>query len=134
MRVLDLHILMPHERPRRQVALVELRRPPEVLYRPLWLLPQRIVVPDHTAHLGPVLVDAEEVVRELGELDLVLGDVEDVGEHVDVVDAQRVELEDRVELELGAVEVCDRDRDSDQRCRDEVGGSGRGAHRGDGRG
>ena len=63
------------------------------------------MVPDHAAHLGPVLVDGEEVVRELGELDFVLGDVEDVGERVDVVDAHGVELHYGVELELGAVEV-----------------------------
>ena len=63
------------------------------------------MVPDHAAHLGPVLVDGEEVVRELRELDAVLGHVEDVGEHVDVVHARRVALEDRVELEFGAVEV-----------------------------
>ena len=106
MRVLDLNILMTHKGPRRQIRLIELRSAPEVLNRALGLAAQGVVVADHAAYFWPVFVNGEEVVRDFGELDAVLGDVEDVGEDVDIVETHWVEAEDDVEDGFCALEVC----------------------------
>ena len=71
-RILKLHELVAHQRPRGEEMAIELERAPEVRDRLLVLRLERVVVADHAAGLGPVparraIIRARRAIRAIEE-------------------------------------------------------------------
>lgn len=61
------------------------------------------MVADEAAHFWSIPGDVKEFVGQFGEFELVVLHVENVGEDVDVIDAEWIDSENGVELHFGAL-------------------------------
>mmetsp|Transcript_6199 Transcript_6199/g.27928 ORF Transcript_6199/g.27928 Transcript_6199/m.27928 type:complete len:266 (-) Transcript_6199:1037-1834(-) len=105
-RVLHLHVLVAHERPRAEVLPVQTERPGEVHHRLLVLRLEGVVVTHDAARLGPVLVGQHRAVRQVGQLRGRLLHVQDVTVRVHPLEPVRVRLVHVLEDALRAVKLA----------------------------
>ncbi len=113
-RVLHLDILVAHQRPGGEVRPIELRSTPEVSNGLFMFCSQRVVVTycisrtfvgicsektkrnrtNKTAYFWTVFVEGKKVMRESGQCQTVLCNIQDVGVNVNVIDPAGVNRED----------------------------------------
>lgn len=76
--VLHLKVLMTHQSPSRQEGIVKLDCTFEIDYRLVVVSSQGVIISNYATGLWPILIVVENAVSKIGQLSIVLLDVEDV--------------------------------------------------------